>query len=440
MKKISTILMVALLSVGAVFAQGTKESATVKQDEPITLEWWTWSPEMKEKNEKSIAKYEAMHPNITIENTMMSGSEYWPKLRIRANQNNLPDVFGMSSGSLEEWAGDGLLADLDGFIASDNTKEVIYNSLLESTKEIAGGDHYYVLPFALVTTNLYYNKDMFDAAGISYPTDDWTWDDFKSAAKKLTLDKDGDGTVDQWGFWFYGRYAQIEPWVYANDGNLIDRDTMKFSPDANAMEALKMLTDLVLVDKVAPPQKDMASYRQRDIFAHELAAMSVEGSWNIDNNRQHSDPEMRWGIAKIPTGPSTTTPYVYGWSDSYAMSPTTEHPQEAWDFMRYMAGEGTTMDMYMAGKIPSYIPLAESDEFDASDEEPQEMYILKEQAAMPMRTSYTKGWNEWRGYGAAEALGLNGLIDGIVNGEMTFDQAMQEAPNDINTVLDRYYN
>lgn len=439
MKKLLISFIIVTLSLTSVFASGNKEITEIKQDKPITIEWWSWSPEMKEKNQKIINKYESEHPNITIENTLMSATEYWPKLRIRGNQGNLPDIFGMSSGSLEEWAEDGLLGNLDEYINSDNTKEEIYTNLLDSTKSISGGEHYYALPFALVTTNLYYNKDMFDAAGISYPTDDWSWDDFRSAAKALTLDKDGDGTVDQWGFWFYGRYTQIESWVYANDGYLINRDTMQYDPNDNAIETLKMLTDLVLVDKVAPPQKAMSSFRQRDIFAHGQVAMSVEGSWNIDNNRKHSDPNMRWGIAKLPLGPSAKVGYIYGWSDSYSMSPNTKHPQETWDFMKYIAGEGIDMDMYMAGKIPSYKAIAESDAFDASNEQPDEMNILKEQASGKMLTSYTKGWSEWRGYGAAEALGLNGIIDGIVNGEMTFDEAMNEAPRDINSVLNRYY-
>jgi multiple sugar transport system substrate-binding protein len=439
MKKIIVSFMIATLTLSSIFASGVKETTEIKQDEPIILEWWSWSPEMKEKNQIIINKYEFEHPNIKIENTLMSASEYWPKLRIRANQGNLPDVFGMSSSALEEWAEGGLLGSLDEYINNDNTKEEIYTNLLDSTKAIAGGEHYYALPFALVTTNLYYNKDMFDVAGLSYPTDDWTWDDFKSAAKALTLDKDSDGIIDQWGFWFYGRYTQIESWVYANDGYLINRDTMKYDPNENAIEALKMLTDLVLIDKVAPPQKEMSAFRQRDIFAHAQAAMSVEGSWNIDNNRMHSDPNMRWGVAKIPLGPSAKVGYIYGWSDSYAMAPNSEYSKEAWDFMKYIAGEGIGMDMYMAGKIPSYKAITESAAFDASSQQPDEMYILKEQASGDMLTSFTKGWSEWRGYGAAEALGLNGIIDGIVNGEMTFDDAMIEAPKDINSVLNRYY-
>jgi multiple sugar transport system substrate-binding protein len=345
----------------------------------------------------------------------------------------------MSSGSLEEWAENNLLYNLDSLIENDDTKDKFYSSLLDSAKQISGGDHYYALPFALVTFPLYYNKDAFDAAGIAYPTDDWTWDDFRSAAKALTIDKDGNGSIDQWGFWFYGRYAHIEPWVYANDGNLIDRDTMRYNPDENALEAIKMLTDLVLVDKVAPQPKEMSAYRQQDLFPKGVSAMFIDGSWNINNNRLVADPSMNWGIATVPKGPSATVGYTYGYPDSYAMAPNTENPQEAWEFTRYVAGEGLSLDTFMAGKIPAYKALTESDEFIDPNQKPAEMYILTEQAGSPMQSSFTKGWGEWRGYAAAASLGFNGVIDGILNGEIQYNDGMEGLLKSVNVVLKRYY-
>jgi multiple sugar transport system substrate-binding protein len=440
MKKLLLALMVILtLSIGSVFAGGQSEGTQAKEDENIVLEWWTWDADLKEKNQEIIAAYEETHPNVTINNTIVSTTEYWTKIRILANQNKLPDVFTMSSSTLEEWAENGLVLELDSYIDSDNTREIFYPKLLDAVKDVSATDHYYALPFALVTTTLFYNKDAFDEAGLEYPNDDWTWDDFRSAAKKLTVDKDNDGTIDQYGYWFYGRYAHVEPWVYANGGRLLNHDTMRFEPDAAALEALEMLTDLVLVDKSAPTQKDMSSVRQQDVFPLEMAAMWTDGSWNINNNRLVADPSLNWGIAKIPTGPSTDKPITYAWADSYSIAPNTQHPQEAWEFTKYVAGEGLSLDMYLVGKIPSFKALTESDAFADPNQKPAEMYILKEQADSEMTTSFTKGWSEWRGYGAAESLGLNGLIDGVINGEMSLDEALTKGTNSINTVLARYY-
>lgn len=440
MKKFLIAMLVVLsVSVAFMFAGGQKESSSKKADEKIILEWWTWDPDLQEKNKEIIANYEKENPNIKINNTIVSTKEYWTKIRILANQNKLPDVFTMSSSTLEEWAGEGLVLELDSLMEADNTRELFYPALLDAVKDVSGTDHYYALPFALVTTPLFYNKDAFDAAGVAYPNDDWTWDDFRSAAKKLTIDKDNDGKIDQYGFWFYGRYAHVEPWIYANGGRLLNRDTMRFDPDRAALEALKMLTNLVLVDKVAPSQKDMSSIRQQDVFPQGMAAMWVDGSWNIDNNLLVADPSMNWGIAKVPTGPSTTNPITNAWADAYSISPNTKHPQEAWEFTKHVAGGGSDLGMYLAGKIPAYIELTESDEFANSGKLPLEMNVLIEQAASPMTTSFTKGWSEWRGYGAAEALGFNGLIDGVINGELTLDEALVKGEKSINAVLSRYY-
>jgi len=437
MKKALTFLA-CLLMAGLLFAAGGVETST--KPEQINLEWWTWDPDMLEQNKQIIANFEQANPNVKVTNTIVGTKEYWTKIRIQANQNKLPDVFTMSSGYIEEWAKAGLLYNLDSFIENDNTFDIFYKSIFDTNKAISNTNSYYAIPFALVTTVLYFNKDAFDKAGLAYPTDAWTWDDFKQAAKKLTIDKNGDGKIDQWGFWFYGRYSHIEPWVYANNGKLIDRDTMQFNPDKNAMDAMKMLTDLVLVDKVAPPQKDMISFQQQDVFPQGVAAMWVDGSWFVDTFRKNVGDAMRWGMVRVPSGPAGSNTLTYGWPDSYAIAPNTKHPEMAWKFARYVAGEGINLDVYMAGKIPSAKKLAEDPNFADPNLQPgKDMNLLIEQAAGPMITSYTMGWSEWRGYGGSESLGLNGTIDAIVNGHMSFDEAFRKGTDNINAVLKRYY-
>ncbi len=434
MKKLTVLILVISL-VGLLFAGGAAE----KKSGEINLEWWTWDADMLESNKQIIAQFEKENPGVSITNTIIPTTEYWTKIRIQANQNKLPDVFTMSSGYIEEWAKEGLVYNLDSFVEKDDTFDHFYKAIFDTSKEISAADHYYSIPFALVTTVLYYNKDAFDKAGVAYPTDDWTWDDFRSAAKKLTVDTNVDGKIDQWGFTFTGRYAEIEPWVYANNGNFVDRSTMRFNPDKNALDALKMLTNLVLVDKVAPPQKDMSTFKLEEVFYGEVAAMWVDGSWLTDSFRRNIGDDFRWGFVRIPTGPSNKR-VTYGWPDSYALAPNTKHPEMAWKFARYVAGEGIGLDLYMAGKIPSAKALAESPEFvDPAVQPGLDMLKLIELAASPMTTSYTMGWSEWRGYGGSDSLGLNGMIDAIINGQMSFDEAMKKGSEGINTVLSRYY-
>lgn len=442
MKKRIAFALAALLSAGMVFAQGSKEPATApaKSAEPVTLQWWTWDPTMKDQNAQVIAQYEKDHPGVKINNTIIDTKEYWTKIRIQAQQKKLPDVFTMSSAYLEEWAENGLMYNLDPLIQRDHTETQFYKAMMDSTKSIANADHVYALPFALVTTVLYYNKDAFDAAGLSYPTEDWSWGEFRAAAKKLTVDKNNDGVVDQWGFWVYGRYAQIESWIYANGGNLLSADKRQFAPDKAARDALNFLYTLVAVDKSAPPQKEMSAFRNEDIFTQGKAAMWIDGSWYVDNMRKKlGDDGFKWGMTRVPFGPSGKGSRVtYGWPDSYCISPNCQNVDVAWDFMKYVAGEGIDISQYMAGKIPSNIKL--SKQIVDLDKQPgKDMELLSTEAGEPLKTSYTKGWNEWRGYRSNEAMGLNGYIDSAFNGERTMDQAIEAAAKDINVVLKRYY-
>lgn len=441
MKKLLVFTLVAFMCI-SLFATGTQEKASsgASKDKEVTIEWWTWDPEMIEQNKAIIADFEAKNPGIKVNNTIVDSKEYWTKLRIQAQQKRLPDVFMLSSGYIEEWASEGLLRNLDDLIASEpDFFDRFYQPIFDVTKDIANADHYYAIPFALVNTVLYYNKDMFDAAGISYPTADWTWEDFRSAAKALTIDKDGDGTPDQWGYWFYGRYAHAESWIFANNGYLVNRETMRFEPDQNAMEALKMLTDMVLVDHSAPRQKDMSALKNQQVFPNELCAMWVDGGWYVDDFRKLGD-KFQWGFERVPQGPSGGKRITYAWPDSYAISPNSENVEAAWKFAKYVAGEGIGLDQFMAGKIPAYKPLTESDEFvDLTVQPGANMQLLRDMASDEMTTSYTKGWSEWRGYAAADSMGLNGIIDSIINGEITFDAGMKSATESINKVLARYY-
>jgi len=155
--------------------------------QPITLQWWSWDVELKAKNEAIIKKFESANPGIKVQLTTLSTSEYWTKIRLLANQKKLPDVFEMSSGYIEEWARANLLMDLTPFIDKAFNKEDYYMSVFDAGKDIAGENRYYAFPFALVTTVLFYNMDMFDKAGIPYPTSKWTWDDFRKLPKDLQL-------------------------------------------------------------------------------------------------------------------------------------------------------------------------------------------------------------------------------------------------------------
>ena len=440
MKKTLTIVLVVLLAFSA-FAKGATETA--KEGETITLEWWTWDTGMIEQNQSIIAAYEATHPNVKINNTVIAtdGGAYKTQLSVLAQQKALPDVFMLSSGDIEEWASNGLVRNLDDLVASDpEIYEKFYESMFTSLKDVAKTDYLPGFPFAYVSCDLFYNKDAFDAAGLAYPDGTWTWDDFLAAAKALTIDKDGDGQIDQWGYYGYGRYAEAQAWVFSNGGVLTDNEKHTFEPNSGALDAIQFMSDLVNVYKVAPSPKDMSGISYKTIFPNQIAAMFVDGGWFSDDFRKNIGDKFRWGVTRVPVGPKGKAKVTYGWPDSYVISPFTTHAKEAWEFTKYIAGEGIGLDQFMAGKMPAYKALVESDAFVDMTQQPYgDMQLFRDHASDTFVTSYTQGWSEWVGYGAAESMGLNGAVDSILNGETTLSEILPSLKLSIDKILARYY-
>lgn len=406
--------------------------------EQVTLRYFMWDPELEELELSIIDEYTKMHPNVTIEFEALVPEEYWPKMSALAAAGDLPDVFNMSSGFVDEYASKGLLGNIEFYIERDISPDDYFSGVFSAVRypdKQRGSMR--AMPFAWVCTVLYYNKDAFDAAGVAYPEEGWTWDDFLDAAKKLTVDKDGDGTTDQYGFWFYGRYAHTESWIYQNNGNFLNAAKTRFEPDDNAIETLEFLNSLIHEHKVAPMPKEMEGIRQQDVFPQEMAAMWVDGSWNIQNNRDVAGDAFQWGIAPIPRGPHWEKDQAYGWPDNIAMSPTTEHPDQVWSFIKYLTGPGRPASSFMGGKVPILKATAMSEEFLEKDKQPANKGFLLEWGENLGPNSFTPGWGEWRGY--TGGAGLNAWLDQAYNGEVDLATAIEEATKSANEVLTRFY-
>ncbi len=420
-----------LLTTTLIAAAGT---AVLAQDE-VTLSYMMWDPSQLEIEQPVIDEFEAMNPGVTVVTNAMPPSDYWPRLSALAAAGDLPDVFAMSSGFVDGWAGAGNLADLTPFVEATDLS-VYFDGAL--TPGMVDGT---MVAFAQnwVAPVLYYNIDMFDAAGLDYPSADWTWDDFLEAAKALTLDADGDGTPEQYGYWIYGRYAQVDPWTFRNGGRYLTEDKTELALNDEAVNTLEFLTSLVLEHGVAPMPQEMEGIRQQDIFPLGMAAMWVDGSWNIANVRSVADPEMNWGIAQVPMGPDATpeTAAAYAWSDMLAISGTSENQDLAWAFIQHMAGESRDASDFLGGKVPAFRAIAESEAWLERDMLPGNKELILEIGTQPVYTGFSDSWSAWRGYAAEGSGGMNGELDEVFNGRKSLEDAIAAFTAYGNEVLSR---
>lgn len=417
-------------------ADEAEEPAPDDSGEEITMTYYMWDPSFEETEQIMVDRFMEANPNVTIDYQVIGTPDYWTRLEALAAADDLPCVFNMSAGFFDQWHGDGLLLNLQDYVDRDINPDDYYTGVFDVVRDRESGDMY-AFPFAFVETVLFYNKDAFDEAGVPYPEEGWTWDEFLDAAQQLTIDEGDDGVVEQYGFYFYGRYAHIESWVYQNDGRFLNADKTRFEPDENAVEALAFLDSLIHEHGVAPEPAEMEGVRQQDVLPLGLSAMWVDGAWNIENSRDVVDGAFEWGVAPIPRGPQATEDTAYGWPDSMAIASTCEHPDVAWDFINFVTGPERTIDLTFGGKIPIYQPVALSDEFLEADQQPDNKGFLLEWAQNTGPTSFTPGWGEWRGY--TDGAGLEGQLDEVFNGVSDLDTAISNATEHANSVLQRYY-
>lgn len=182
MKKIGMILLLCFLLSGCERLKDTEKQEESKE-ETVVLEFYTW---MDEKNymSQAIAAFMEKYPEIRVQLHLIPSSEYAQTISILHNTDDRGiDLFAESKPSASA-------ADVKrGFVSEikDGMDELENDSqYMEMVKSLEMDGKRYMIPYRKSTWNVYYNKDIFDCAGVEYPTQDWTWEDYTRIARELT--------------------------------------------------------------------------------------------------------------------------------------------------------------------------------------------------------------------------------------------------------------
>lgn len=425
----------------AVLLMGLLTVAVQAQDD-ITLVYYQHEGgtpgELKEAEMSAICAEEL---GYNIEYVAVAGGnpEYLAEVRALAAAGDVPDVFWNAAPFVDEFIIDGLALNIQEYVDRDITPiadEYFTSFFSDARFPNKETDDMYSFPLNFVTTVLMYNINAFDAAGLEYPAADWTWDDFLAAAQALTLDTNGDGTPEQYGLWTRGRYAAVEPWVFQNNGNYFNPERTAFVPDEAAVEALEFLYSLIHEHGVAPIPAELEGLSDRQIFGTGLAAMWVDGDFQIPPLVSENYEGLNFGIAPIPRGPRWESDIAFAWSNLLTISADTQHPEEAWEFVKCITGPLRTGDLIAQG-TPVYRATANSPEYLNSDALIGRGETLLAWASNPNRTSFSAGWGEWRGY--IDGAGLEGQLTEAFNGNLSITEALTNVAGVADAVLERYY-
>lgn len=245
MKHVVRISLIALLVVSLLSFVVSAKPVTVK------LAVWGAAQETNELMQIINRINDANKDTFKIE-VINIPSDYYDKLQVMIAGGTPPDIFYLDHSWTPAFAARNVLLELDSLIENDpdiDLNDYFPNALLSAQYN----GKTYGLPWIAQPVVMYYNRTMFDEAGLEYPDGTWDWDKFLEVAKKLTQDVDNDGRIDKYGYIQTNGWPPLEMWVWQNGGRVFSEDGKKILLDSpEAVEAIQFMADLVNKHKVSP--------------------------------------------------------------------------------------------------------------------------------------------------------------------------------------------
>jgi multiple sugar transport system substrate-binding protein len=316
-------------------ATGTDSGSTDSKAEKITITVTKWG-EVKENDVETMLIEEfnkTNDKNIEVKLDVVPGDGYGDRLTTSFSSGEGYDIFLSGEGDFYKWVDKGLTTNLNDLIAGDSSFE---NNMTESIYNMGNiNDTQYYLIKDYNPMCLWYNKDMFDAAGVEYPNENWTWDDLYAAARKLTS-KNDDGTFKTFGF-------QAQSWSYAASCYLESKGLSYISPDRTTADGYFNSPEMANAldwyfgmaegdDRVSPTTADTDTYGDgTSMMVNGKLAMFISGGW-VKSSLENAG--TNYATALIP---GNHTSYIC--AAGYAIGSRCKNPEAAWEVLKLLTGE-----------------------------------------------------------------------------------------------------
>lgn len=288
----------------------------------LVLMGWSSSPAENERLQQMVDTYNAANPAT---NWILSQvPDYDTKLQVSIAGGSPPDAFYVDAFKF---------FDLQGANALDNGNEKIENpdGFVANLKNAFVADgQFYCPPKDFSTLALEYNTDMFDAAGLEYPTADWTWQDLEDAAAKLT-NKD----AGVYGMVITPDMARWLAFLYQAGGSVYNEDATQMTINSpEALEAMNFYAGLVKKGYAVQPS-DVSTGWPGEALGQGKAAMVVEGNW-IMSFMKDQFPDTKFGVSELPAGPAQKA--TMSFTVCYAAPAAGKNLAESWKMINYLTG------------------------------------------------------------------------------------------------------
>ena len=322
------------------------EETPAASGEQVTIKVAHWDSYTEPSTQMLVDGFEAANPNIKVELIDIASGEYSNKLTVMLNGGNDLDVVWVKDpDNTPSIAERGQLEDLTPYIEKDGVDIAAMNgsdALKLDGKQVA-------LPVSTGFYVLYYNKDIFDAAGVDYPGNDMTWTEFEELAKKVTS---GEGNDKKYGALFHTWQACVQNWA-VQDGKhtILDTDYSFMKPYYEM--ALRMQDEGTVMDYST---LKTGNIHYSSVFMEGQCAMMPMGSWFMSTmieKTKAGETSVNWGVATLPHPDGVEAGWTVGSTTPMGVSASSKNMDAAWEFVKYCSGEEGAKIYADCGMIPA---------------------------------------------------------------------------------------
>jgi multiple sugar transport system substrate-binding protein len=350
MKKIAVFVLVSLLLCTGLFAQGTKEDATAAGGK-TTIKWAVWDIAATTYYQPLIDAYEARNPNVKIEMLDLGSADFMTMLQTQlSGGDSTIDVVAIKDiPGYNNLVKRNLLMSLNDKVKSEGIDLSLYGGVPEA---LTVNENLYGLPFRNDFWVVFYNKDLFDRAGVSYPTNDMTFDEYDALARKMTS---GSGANKVYGAHYHIWRSAVQLFGILDGKHTIVDGEYGF---------LKPYYERVLAQQRDGIVQDYATLKTSSthysgVFYNNSVAMMNMGSWFIPTVIKEiaaGKTEVKnWGIVKYPHAPGVAPGTTLGTITSLGVSNASKKKDAAFDFVKFVCGSEGAQIVAATGTSPALV-------------------------------------------------------------------------------------
>ncbi|MFN8443918.1 MAG: sugar ABC transporter substrate-binding protein [Caldilineaceae bacterium] len=306
-----------------------------------------------------VAAFSKAHPEIKAEIVYIpDAGDYRKRLSADIAAGIPAEIVLLNYRRIAAYAAKDSFEPLDAYWAASETihKEDFYPQVVDAFRWQGAQ---MCIPQNISSPVVYYNKKIFDDAGVAYPAAGWTWDDFVATAQAVTKDGDGDGKTDIYGVGTEASILRVAPFVWMNGGTLFDNDAepTKLALDTpEAKTALQWFVDLQTKYQVAPDAVNEEAESSESRFLNGRLAMFLDSRRVVPTFRTISD--FDWDVAALPLGKQAASVLH---SDGFCITKASQGKEAAWKFIEFATSSEGQIILAKTGRtVPSLKSVAES--------------------------------------------------------------------------------